>query len=141
MISRKLLKRLTPAIIEQAIAERARLLKSERLAEKRRKLMTALALVDAEMAKLEGEPVRRRGPGRPPKAETEKRGRRKGYKLSAATRKKMRLAALRRYGKVKPETPKAEKRTRVFSPEAREKMAEAARRRWAKVKEAGAATT
>jgi len=107
MISRKLLRKLTPEVIKQALAVRSKLLKTERLAERRQKLMTTLALVEREIAKLDGEPVRRRGPGRPPKARTvtRKPGRRKGFKLSTETREKRGKAALARYAKKREAEP------------------------------------
>ena len=134
MLSRKFLRQLTPAVVKKVLEERARLVKTERLAARRQKLMTALALVEREMSKLNGEPARRRGPRKLPKFSMP--GRRKGFKLSAETRRKMSESAKRRYaGNGKAETSASGKSQRKpMSPETRAKMADAARRRWAKVK-------
>ena len=64
-----------------------------------------------------------------------KPGRRKGYTLSAETRRKMSEAAKRRYaGKNAPAASTEPMKKRTVSPEARAKMAAAAKARWAKVK-------
>lgn len=132
MISRRILRQLTPAVIQQALAERVRMNRLEAMAAKRRKLMVALAVVEKAMKELEGSTVRN---GKPVP-------RRRRWKLSKATREKMRQAALARYAKTKPDAPKPGRKRRTISPEGRQKMAEAARRRWAKMKgEAAQVTT
>src|SRR5688572_26073351 len=104
-----------------------------RLKRKREKLAKKMAMLDRQIAQLSGgngsldTPARR---GRKP-------GRRKGYTLSAATRRKMSEAAKRRYaGGSKSEAPASTgKRTRKpFSAETKAKMALAQKARWAKVK-------
>jgi len=109
--------------------------KLERLERLRDRHLAAAKKLERQIAALSGSngsiatPARR---GRKP-------GRRKGYTLSAATRRKMSEAAKRRYaGKGKPEAAPVEEKPRAkrraFSAEARAKMAAAAKARWAKVK-------
>jgi hypothetical protein len=107
-----------------------------KLERRREKLAKAMTKLDRQIAKLSGgngsvaAPARR---GRKP-------GRKKGYTLSAATRRKMSEAAKRRYaGGAKSEAPAAAgKRTRKpFSAETRAKMAAAQKARWAKAKKTG----
>lgn len=130
MIPRRLLRRFSVADLREAIRQRSQLGKVEALEAKREALLKQVAKVDRKLAKLHGNgsvPISK--PGRKP-------GRRKGWKLSKATREKMRQAALRRYaGKGKPESSAAERKKRKpLSPETKAKMAEAARKRWAKIK-------
>ena len=124
MISRKLLRSLTPAVIKEALALRAKTLRLEAMAERRRKLMATLAAVDRELAKLDGSPA------------TSSRPRRRRWKLSAATREKMRAAALRRYAKAKPEEPMPQRKVRTLSAAGRAAISAAARARWERVRAA-----
>lgn len=106
--------------------------KREKLEQEKAALLRALAKVERKLSRLDGASGNGSAPaGGMPKG----RRRRKGYKVSAATRAKMRAAALRRYGKSKPEASAPGKRKRKpLGPEARAKMAAAARARSAKVK-------
>src|SRR5262245_57525600 len=65
-----------------------------------------------------------------------RRGRRRGFKVSARTRKLMSLAAKKRYAKNKPEAaePKPARRKWRMSAEGRKRIGDAARRRWAAVR-------
>lgn len=104
-----------------------------RLELKRAKLAKTMAKLDRQIAKLSGGHGAVTATGRPGR----KPGRKKGYKLSAATRRKMSDAAKRRYaGGAKSEAPaSAGKHTRKpFSAETRAKMAEAQRLRWEKIR-------
>ncbi len=106
--------------------------KLERLERVRDRHLAAAKKLERQIAKLSG------GNGSAPSAPRgRKPGRRKGYKLSAATRRKMSEAVKRRYaGGTKSGAPASvEKRTlKPFSPETRAKMAAAQKARWAKVK-------
>lgn len=103
---------------------------------KRTKLEAERADLQRQLAKVERQIAALNGNGAATTAsQPGRRGRRKGYKLSPATRNRMRIAALKRYGKLKGEAPAAGKRKRKpMSAEAKEKMRQAALRRWAKVK-------
>ena len=74
------------------LVTKVKLDRAETLERQRSKLLKAVAKVDAKLARLNGSPAKA---GRKP-------GRRKGYKLSPATRRKMSLAAKRRYAKAAP---------------------------------------
>lgn len=141
-MTRNVLRKLTVEDIRHAVRYGA-------LERRRESLQGRLDSVLKEMAALEGSgrasaPVRRRGPGRPPKAENAPR---KWKPFSAATRRKMALAQRARWDKVKarkaigakPEEAKPERKTRRkwrMSAEGRQRIADAARRRWAAVKAA-----
>jgi hypothetical protein len=103
----------------------------ERLERARDRHLAAARKLERRIAELSG------GNGSAPSAPRgRKPGRRKGYKLSAATRGKMPEAAKRRYaGNGKTEAaPPAGKRTRkLFTAETRAKMAAAQQARWAKI--------
>ena len=107
-----------------------------KLERQREKLVGALAKLDRQIAGLS----RGNGSATAPARRARKRGRRKGYKLSAATRNRMRIAALKRYGKKSEATasaPAAGKKTRKpFSAETKARMAASQKARWAKKKEA-----
>src|SRR5688572_25300990 len=108
-----------------------------RLKRKREKLAKKMALLDRQIAQLSGGNGSVAAPARRGRKLGRKPGRRKGYTLSAATRRKMSEAAKRRYaGGSKSEAPAAaRKRTRKpFSAETKAKMALAQKARWAKVK-------
>ena len=102
---RAILKRFTPEQLRQAIRLRSTYSRVEALEEKRAALLKQAARIDRKLSKLNG------GSGSATAATTakpeRKPGRRRGYKMSAATRDKMRVAALQRYGKAKAEAPAA----------------------------------
>ena len=105
-----------------------------RLRQKRDKLANAMAKLDREIAKLTGGG---NGTAAAPVPRGKKPGRRKGYTLSAETRRRMSEAAKLRYaGKGKAAAPAPGKKRRTMSPETRAKMAAAAKARWAKMKAA-----
>ena len=117
---RNILKRFSMEELRQAIRYARSDSKRTKLEAEAASLRKALAKVEAKLAKLggsNGTPVTSTR-GRKP-------GRRKGYKLSPATRNRMRIAALKRYaGKAKAEAPAKVKRTRKpLSAEAKEKGA------------------
>jgi len=95
MIPRRLLRRFSVEDLRAAIRQKGNLDKVTALERKREKLQKALSRIDRKLARLNGvngsprKPAKAKGPG--------KRGRRRGFKVSAATRRKMRLAALRRH--------------------------------------------
>jgi hypothetical protein len=104
-----------------------------RLKRKRDKVANALAKLDRQIAQLTGG----NGAAAAPARRGRKPGRKKGYTLSAETRRKMSEAAKRRYaGKGNAEAPAPAKKRRTMSPETRAKMAAAAKARWAKKKDA-----
>lgn len=128
---RSLLNRYSVEQLKEAIRLRSTYVRAQALDKKKAALLKQVAKIDRELAKLNGgngAATTARMPG--------KRGRKKGYKLSAATPRKMSEAAKRRYaGKGKAEAPSAGKRMRKpMSAETRAKMAAAAKARWAKVK-------
>lgn len=95
-LTRSMLKGLSPDVIREALALRARVARVERLAARRQKLMLALSAIETEMAKLDGSPVRM-GHGRPRKSvEPVKRERRR---FSVATRRKMAASQAARWAK------------------------------------------
>ena len=101
-----------------------------KLKAKREKLSRSMAKLDRQIAKLSGGAVSVAAPAR----RGRKPGRRKGYTLSAETRRKMSEAAKRRYARRGTSAAAPSKPKRTVSPEARAKMAAAAKARWAKVK-------
>src|SRR5688572_24246716 len=101
-----------------------------KLERQREKLANAIAKLDRRITELSGG----NGAVAAPARRTRKSGRKKGYKLSPATRAKMRAAALLRYGKTKSAAAPAAKKRRTMSAETRAKMAAAAKARWAKKK-------
>ena len=125
---KSLLKRYTVDQLKEAIRLGGQHGRIEALEAKRESLLKQVAKIDRKLAKLDG-----RGSAVAPG-----KARRKRWKLSAETRRKMSEAAKRRYASKHKagETPAlgSPKKRRSLSPEARQKMAEAARRRWAKVK-------
>jgi len=130
MIPKRLLRRTTIEQLRKAIALKLKLDRAESLERQRDRLQRQLARLDRKIARLNGSgsTTTAAKPGGKP-------GRRKGFKLSAATRRKMSEAAKRRYaGKGNAAAPALGKKRRSMSPETRQKMAEAARRRWTKVK-------
>lgn len=111
-----------------------------KLERQREKLAKSIAKLTRRIEKLSG------GNGSvaaaAPSRHGRKPGRRKGYTLSAETRRKMSEAAKRRYaGKSTPAASTEPRKKRTVSPEARAKMAAAARARWAKVKGAAEPTS
>jgi len=129
-----LLKRYSVDQIKEAIRIHSTNRRAQVLDEKRASLLKQVAQIDRELAKLNGGSV-----VATTASTLEKRGRKKGYKLSAATRRKMSQAAKRRYaGKAKGESPSTAKRKRKpMSAETRAKMAAAAKARWAKFRGTG----
>jgi hypothetical protein len=125
---KELLSRYSVDQLKEAIRLRSTLGRVEALTAKREALLKQVAGIDRKLSKLNaadsavaaGKPRRRR------------------WKLSAETRRKMSEAATRRYAskdKAEEVTASASPRKRrSLSSESRQKMAEAARRRWAKVK-------
>jgi len=131
---KSLLSRYTLDQLREAIRLRSTYGRTKALEEKRTALLKQVAKIDRKLAKLNGDNGAATTTSRPGK-----RGRKKGYKLSAATRRKMSEAAKRRYaGKEKAEVPSTGKRKRKsMSAETRTKMAAAAKARWAKVRGTG----
>jgi hypothetical protein len=125
---RALLRKFSLEELRAAIRFRQSDAKREKLEAERADLQRQLAKIEAKLAKLGA------GNGAAPAArKTKGRGRRKGYKLSAATRNRMRIAALKRYGKT--EAPATGKRKRKpFSAETRAKMRASQQARRAKAK-------
>jgi hypothetical protein len=126
----KALAKLSPAQVRKLLAsaprENGRVARLER---ERDKHLSAVRKLDRQIAKLSGG----NGSAAAPAAKPGRK--RRSWKLSAETRRKMSEAAKRRYaGKGKAEGPAPEKKRRTISPEGRAKMAAAARARWAKVK-------
>lgn len=119
---RAILRKLSPDDIKRAV----RLGVLER---RRESLQTRLDSVLKEMASLEGN-----GNG---SAAPKKRGRRKGYKLSLATRRKMAEGQRRRHlAKGKTEAPKPERKTRKLSAAGRAAISAAAKARWERARQA-----
>jgi hypothetical protein len=123
------LRRIKPEVLKQALEQRERFAKLEKLSARRWTLLSEVRSIETEMEILNRQVMQKSSP-----TANGKRGRRKGYKLSAATRAKMRAAALRRYGK-KDEPAKPARKWKM-SAEGRQRIADAARRRWAAVKAA-----
>ena len=123
MISRAVLRKLTPAVIKEALALRAKTVRLEAMAARRQKLMAALAVIDREMAKLDG-------------ATTASTTRLRRWKLSKATRRKMSEAAKRRYAKAQPGAPTPERKVRKLSAAGRAAISAAAKARWERVRAA-----
>ncbi len=104
------------------------------LERRRESLQGRLDAVMKEMASLDGNGA---APVRKPR---KMRSRRKGYKLSAATRRKMSESAKRRYaGKGKPEAPKAGRKPRKLSAAGRTAISAASKARWEKMRAAAQA--
>lgn len=131
---RTMLKRFSVEELQQAIRMSRTEGKRAKLEAEAASLRKQLAKVERRLAALDG--ASGNGAATTPSRPRRKPGRRKGYKLSAATRAKMRAAALRRYGKgKKAEEPATGKRKRKpFSAETRAKMRASQQARWAKVK-------
>ena len=130
---KSLLKRYTVEQLKEAIRLRSTYGRAQALEEKKAALLKHLAKIDRQLSKLNGNGAATTAakPGRKP-------GRRKGYKLSAATRARMRAAALRGYGKSKPEAPKPERKVRKLSAAGRAAISAAAKARWERVRQAKA---
>lgn len=128
---RSLLNRYSVDQLKEALRLRSAYRQTQALEEKRTALLKQVAKIDRKLAKLNG------GNGAGTDSRPGKQGRKEGYKLSAATRRKMSEAAKRRYaGKGKTEaTSPGKKKRKPMSAETRAKMAAAAKARWAKVKE------
>jgi len=128
---KSLLTRYTVEQLKEAIRLRSQHGRIEALQEKREALMKQVAKIDRKLSKLDG------GNGtavKVPKAKGPVKRRR--WKLSAETRRKMSEAAKMRYaGKGdKSNAEPVKKKRKGMSAETRAKMAAAARKRWAKVK-------
>jgi hypothetical protein len=136
MLPKRLLRRFSVDELRAAIRQKGNLDKVTALERKRDKLQKTLSRIERKLARLNGGNGAATTAGKPGR----KSGRRKGYKLSAATRNRMRIAALKRYGnKGKVEAPLSGKRKRKpMSAATKAKMAEAARKRWAKIRGAKA---
>lgn len=132
MIPNRLLKRLTVEELRRAIRLKTNLAKVEHLEREREAHLKALKKLDQEIAKLSGS----NGSVTAPARRGRKRGRKKGFKVSAATRRKMSAAAKRRYaGNGKAAAPAGgKKKRRTMSAATRAKMAASAKARWAKMK-------
>ncbi len=126
-----LLKRYTVEQLQEAVRLRARLGRVEALEAKKSALMKQVAKIDRKLSKLNGSTVTATTPGKP---------RRKRWKLSAATRRKMSEAAKRRYaGKSKPDAPKPKPKKRTLSAAGRAAISAAAKARWERIRSAKAA--
>ena len=134
---RSLLNRYSVDQLKEALRLRSAYGRTQALEEKKTALLKQVAKIDRKLAKLNG------GNGADTDSRLGKQGRKKGYKLSAATRRKMSEAAKRRYAsKGNTEAPSAGKKKRKpMSAETRAKMAAAAKARWAKVKGPGVPET
>lgn len=132
---KELLSRYSVDQLKEAIRLRSTLGRVEALTAKREALLRQIANIDRKLSKLNGGTSKA----------TAGKARRRRWKLSAETRRKMSEAAKRRYAikdKAGHSPPSdSPKKRRSLSPEARQRMAEAARRRWAKVKEAATQAT
>jgi phage-related minor tail protein len=107
--------------------------KLERLERVRDRHLAAAKKLERQIAKLSG----KNGTVATPSRSARKPGRKKGYKLSAATRRKMSEAAKRRYaakGKTEAAPAPGKGKRKPFSAETKAKMAAAQKARWAKVK-------
>ena len=125
---KSLLNRYTVDQLKEAIRLRSTYGRVEALQQKKDALLRQVAKIDRKLAKLNG------GKGSAPAPK--RRGRRRGFTVSAKTRRLMSLAAKRRYaGKAKADEPKPRRKWRM-SAEGRQRIADAARRRWAAVKAA-----
>jgi len=133
-----LLSRYSVDQLKEAIRLRSSYGRAQALEEKRAALLKQVAKIDRKLAVLNDG-----NGGATTASRLRKRGRKKGYKLSAATRRKMSEAAKRRYaGKGNTEAPSTGKKKRKpMSAETRAKMAAAAKARWAKVKGTGVPKT
>jgi len=128
MISRRLLQRYSVEQLKDAVRMKSQLGKVEALESKRDAFLKQVAKIDRKLSKL--------GSSNGSATVTKPGRKRRSWKLSAETRRKMSEAAKRRYaGKGKADTPASGKRKRKpMSPETRAKMAAAAKTRWAKIK-------
>jgi len=125
---KELLSRYSVDQLKEAIRLSSTLGRVEALTAKREALLKQVANIDRKLSKLNG------GASAAPVG----KARRRRWKLSAETRRKMSEAAKRRHASKDKmgESPASgsPKRRRSLSLAARQKMAEAARRRWAKAK-------
>jgi len=137
---RTILKSVSIEDLRRFLREQPKLEKLQRLEDERHKLKSALAKVEVKISKIDldhenGSAVKipkAKGPG--------KRGRRKGFKVSAATRRKMSEAARKRYaGKSKTELeakmPRKHKPHKM-SAAGRASIAAAQRARWERIRAA-----
>ena len=131
---RSLLERYSVDELKAAIKLRGQHGKVEALEAKRDALLKQVARIDRQLSKLDG--ASGNGAATTASKPVRKQGRRKGYKLSPATRNRMRIAALKRYGnKAKAvEAPKPDRKRRKLSAAGRAAISAAAKARWAKVK-------
>ena len=130
MRTKNLLSRYTVDELREAIRLRSSLGQIEALESKREALLKQVAKIDRKLAKLNGGGSATSG----------RKVGRKRWKLGPETRRRMSLAAKRRYARKKnagsPSAPPGSRKRRSMSPETRAKMAVAARKRWAKIKAA-----
>ena len=131
--------KLTPSQLRQLLtkAKAPSSGKLERLERARDRYLAAARKLERQIAKLSG------GNGQVSTIVAKLGRKRRRWKLSAATRRKMSEAAKRRYaGKSEPEAAPAAGKTnrKPFSAETRAKMAAAQQARWAKVKAAATTT-
>jgi len=122
-----LLKRYTVNQLKEAIRLKAQAGRVEVLEAKKTTLLKQVQKIDRQLSKLNGNG-----------ATTAKPGGKRGYKLSASTRAKMRASALKRHAKNKPKAPKTARKTRKLSAAGRAAISTAAKARWAKVRGAQA---
>jgi hypothetical protein len=129
MISKSQLRRLTIEQLKQALHWKERLDQIEVLERQRSALLKSVATVDTQIARLKVTPTL---PSGKPK--------RKSWKLSTETRRKMSEAAKRRYAtqgnaaKAESTAPEARKKSRTISAARRAAISAAQKARWAKMK-------
>ena len=123
MIPKRLLRRLSIADLKAAIKQKAKSWRVDAMESARAALLKQVAKLDRKLAKL-GSSNGSAPTGR----------KRRSWKLSAATRRKMAEAAKKRWAKVNGKAEAAPKKRRTMSAATRQKMAAAAKARWAKVK-------
>ena len=123
MIPSRLLKRLSVADLKAAIKHKAQYGRVEALESEKETLLKQVAELDKKLAKLGSNGAASSTPRK-----------RRSWKLSAATRRKMAEAARKRWAKASGKAEAAPKKRWTMSAATRAKMAAAAKARWAKAK-------
>ena len=123
MIPSRLLRRLSLSDLKAAIKHKSQFGRVEALESKKETLLKQVAKLDKKLAKLGSNGAASPTPRK-----------RRSWKLSLATRRKMAEAARKRWAKAGGKTEAAPKKRRTLSAATRQKMAAAAKARWAKAK-------
>ena len=124
MLSNTLLKHLSIDDLKAAIKLKSQSGRVEAIEAKKVTLLKQVAKLDKVLARLGSNGA------------TSSSRKRRSWKLSAATRRKMAEAARKRWAKANGKATAAPKKRRTMSAATRAKMAAAVKARWAKVKEA-----